>query len=631
MKMHNLLSVTLYAAGRSLLAGCGTASVSAQASPLPASELFSPETGSITFETSPRRKWDQPVIADLDGDGFPDMLVNDHGYGIKVFWNSGCKFEPGFDLLMGDTHGIAAGDLDGDGLIEIITARGGGSGSNARNAYIASVQPDRAFARRQALAEALPGMRGRTTKLFDADQDGDLDLVLTAIPLDFSDPAGANYVFENRNGQFELKTQLPATNRDGHKIHVTDWNDDNDPDILMYGEDRVFFLEGRGGIDFADVTSSMIESSVPVSNVTSAVSLDYDNDGDLDIYLTRAVLPKSGDVFYDAETGTLAFYASRTEFTLGDQQIGEHFHLENYQAPWPHESVFTGEAALEYVFDGETHSGQSMNIVTSDALGWPDKVEDFGLYVGYVGNGNWRVSGKVTSPVSGVIHGVKGYKPAEHPAGPKAVFLENTGSGFAVKEVGLPDGENLTGAAAGDIDNDGDVDLIAITRGSMASPAEQRVFLNTGGRRFETMTGHGLTSADLGALGLGAELFDFDCDGDLDAVFGNERGRWHLFRNTGALDTGRSFAVRVGRSPRDGADPIGAKVTMTACDRSQVRHVGFSSSPYSQSADPQLHFGLGQCRDQVTVSVAWPNGEQVTETVSAPEKGAELGAFRRRP
>ena len=79
------------------------------------------------------RKWDAPVVADLDKDGYPDLLINDHGFGIQVQWNNKGKFAKPFDIIMGDLHGLSVGDFDNDGHLEVIMSRGGGSGSNARN------------------------------------------------------------------------------------------------------------------------------------------------------------------------------------------------------------------------------------------------------------------------------------------------------------------------------------------------------------------------------------------------------------------------------------------------------------------------------------------------------------------
>lgn len=67
--------------------------------------------------------------------------------------------------------------------------------------------------------------------------------------------------------------------------------------------------------------------------------------------------------------------------------------------------------------------------------------------------------------------------------------------------------------------------------------------------------------------------------------------------------------VDVKNSP-EGASPIGAVVKVTACKKSQVRRVGSSSAPYSQSRDTMIHFGLGNCQRIDSVKIQWPTGEE---------------------
>ena len=91
------------------------------------------------------RKWDAPVVADLDQDGYLDLLLNEHGFSIRVMWNNKGRFAPPHDIIMGDMHGISVGDYDLDGNLEIIISRGGGSGSNARNSKMFRVNRQREF------------------------------------------------------------------------------------------------------------------------------------------------------------------------------------------------------------------------------------------------------------------------------------------------------------------------------------------------------------------------------------------------------------------------------------------------------------------------------------------------------
>ena len=147
-------------------------------------------------------------------------------------------------------------------------------------------------------------------------------------------------------------------------------------------------------------------------------------------------------------------------------------------------------------------------------------------------------------------------------------------------------------------------------RGNLATKNQQTLWLNKGTGKFEKRLTHNVVSQELGRIGLGAETLDYNQDGKLDLVFANDRGKWHLFKNT--LQNGNNFInVQVKNSPNS-ASPIGALVTVSGCQKSQVRRVGSSSAPYSQSSDTLVHFGLGDCQQVDHVEVSWSTGESYT-------------------
>ena len=88
--------------------------------------LFNKESKHLPLVNSNLRKWDVGTVVDLDQDGFPDLLLNDHGFSLKVLWNNNGRFAKPYDLIMGDMHGVSAGDFDKDGNVEIAVSRGGG-------------------------------------------------------------------------------------------------------------------------------------------------------------------------------------------------------------------------------------------------------------------------------------------------------------------------------------------------------------------------------------------------------------------------------------------------------------------------------------------------------------------------
>ncbi len=63
--------------------------------------------------------------------------------------------------------------------------------------------------------------------------------------------------------------------------------------------------------------------------------------------------------------------------------------------------------------------------------------------------------------------------------------------------------------------------------------------------------------------------------------------------------------------PRLNRRALGARITVAADDRRQVRTVQGAMS-YLSSSDPRAHFGLGSSESPVTVSVRWPDGLEET-------------------
>lgn len=581
----------------------------------------------ISLENMNRRKWDNPVIADLDQDGYDDLLLTDHGYSVKLYWNNKGVFTKGYDLIVGDMHGIGVADFDKDGIMDVLISRGGGSGANARNAKLFHINPDRTITEGEQFSPPLKNMRGRTSKFFDADNDGDLDLALLAFPSSDSGPKGENYLYRNDgNGNMTLAGQLPKTHRDGQKILFSDFNQDNTTDILLYGNGGVKALAGDGNFGFSDVTQPVLGRAI--NDVTGIAEIDFDNDGDFDLYLTRGKGLDSGDTFYDPQTSTLAFYTKRGPFQLEDLRIGEVLEIENLQTAYPDQDVFIGESGYPYQFPGEFHGGQNIRLVSSLALGWPDKPTKKGIYIGYIGNDTWRIAGTTNPPTTGVIKNVKGYTSTDLSNGPNDLLLENKNGRFidVTEKAKLLEHVNNTGVAVGDFDNNGFADLFVVTRGDMAKANHQKLLLNQGNGTFKADSNHGVVSLELGATGSGADVIDFDLDGKLDLVYANERGKWHLFKNIGSnigANTGTNISaiakttqgghylkIALGESPKAHASPRDALVNISACGISQTQHFAASAAPYTQSLPGTLHFGLGQCSSVDKVTVRWSNGEK---------------------
>ena len=186
--------------------------------------------------------------------------------------------------------------------------------------------------------------------------------------------------------------------------------------------------------------------------------------------------------------------------------------------------------------------------------------------------------------------------------------FENRGAGrgFERKGAGKVALEEAAGIRAADVDNDGDLDLVAFGKG---------------GIRFLQRAAGGFRPADAalraeGAAGL-VLLEDFDVDGDVDLWADGE-----LHANTTA---GGSW-VRVGLSGlNSNLDGFGAKVEVKTRSHQQKRELrGGSRSPSS------LTFGLGAADSVEFVRILWPSGVRQTELATAARQRLDLVELNRK-
>ena len=134
--------------------------------------------------------------------------------------------------------------------------------------------------------------------------------------------------------------------------------------------------------------------------------------------------------------------------------------------------------------------------------------------------------------------------------------------------------------------------------------------------RFYDVSGGAGRPFDRPIAGRGAAFGDLDQDGRVDIVVSVNDGPALILRNTS--EAGNALAVRLeGIGPN--RDAIGAVVRIRSSDGVEQTAFRGSQGSYLSSSSPDIHFGLGEGQRCESISVRWPDG--TTQTVLDPGDG----------
>ena len=246
---------------------------------------------------------------DYDHDGFLDLFVaNSTGQNNFLYRNSGDgtmarMTTPPVPTSDGESHGCAWADYDGDGYLDLFVTGGGGDREQQfRN------HGDGTFTRIMTGQLVTAGGDDNGISCADYDNDGDLDLVVTG----FRSSGNRLYSNDGTNGFVRVTAGPLATLRGASQNPA--WGDyDNDGHLDLFianscerdasqGENN-FLFHNEGDGTFTRVTDGAVVSDGGRS--WGCGWADYDNDGDLDLFVANgAPLPPEAGFLYRNDGGT---------------------------------------------------------------------------------------------------------------------------------------------------------------------------------------------------------------------------------------------------------------------------------------------------------------------------------------
>ena len=255
---------------------------------------------------------------DMDGDGDQDLFVAAIGKD-KLFRNDGAGHftkvkRSGIDKSSDPSFGVAVADFDGDGRIDIFVANLGAPNKLYRN------EGDGHFADVSRSAGVGGGRANSYSAAWaDYDLDGRVDLFVAN---GSQQQAGRNYLYHNEGGgRFrEVADDAGVGGKDSSLgCAWGDYDDDGYPDLFVanFGQpDRLYRNKGDGTFVDRAATAGVDDTA----NGAGASWADFDNDGDLDLYVFNTNAGASSNRLYANEgDGT---FVDVTE-TLGLRESGD--------------------------------------------------------------------------------------------------------------------------------------------------------------------------------------------------------------------------------------------------------------------------------------------------------------------
>lgn len=462
-------------------------------------------------------------------------------------------------LFESNGSGVAIGDLDGDGRLDLAFANLGGANTILWNEGNLTFRP-----------EALDDTDSRAVNMVDVDGDNRLDIVFT------HRTAGLSYWRNTGSGGFVRET-LPGVYQLAYAMAWGDLNGDNALDLVTGSYDaelnqelgNTFLFSAGAGIFYYEQQAGKF---IPQRLAKEAQSL-------------AIILP---DLNADGRPDIL---------------VGNDFDMRD--AAWLREGA--GWTATN-PFAATSHSTMSYDTGDTDNDGAPE--------IASVDMKPYGVEVKTLVSWLPMMATMPQQHEADDPQVMENVLQVRHAQGEFTNEA-LSRGLDATGwswsAKFGDLDNDGFLDFYVVN-GMIAYelfhhlPSDELVeqnqaLRNLGDGNFAPAPGWNLGST---ASGRGMSMADLDNDGDLDIVVNNLRSPAQLFENQ--LCGGSGLEVELSWPGSGNTRALGGLLILHTSAGSYTRDVR-AGSGYLSGDPARVHFGLPAGATPQRLDIRWPDGK----------------------
>ena len=424
-----------------------------------------------------------------------------------------------------DSSGIAAGDINGDGLVDLVLAKG--EGNNNIQLWLNS--GNKAFPFKAAIDLPVISDVNTVVKLADVDNDGRLDIV-------FCSGAGAFVLLNKMNGITLSFSEVPLDIGDAKALDLSVGDVDNDGRLdITVGTSTgiVVFLQN----DSYEYTYDKV--ALPQSGEVMKVALaDFDNDGLLDIVFLLCVRNK----YYRIEGCEVFMIRYENGAFL------EEVHLL-YKSPgaFGNGTIIPGDYATNFCVsdvDGNgsidliLFNGNSVDLFLNHKNG-----TEFVKMPLTLGASKLSITSTEASDLNGdgMIDLVLGTEYAS-----SNLMMLNKGGGYFTEPIDLPGGasSHSLGIAIADLNNDSALDIVitgtsyrdyvfSFEEGKWISkfyPGDDMLLLNIMPVEFSSF-GEALSLP--GGTGFVTFAGDFNEDGFVDLLVGNYNGNDQILLNKG--------------------------------------------------------------------------------------------------